>query len=55
MKAQLLHAWGGPLVYGEHRDPVLGPGDVLVAVRACGVGLTVVNYMGGRLGIAIET
>jgi D-arabinose 1-dehydrogenase-like Zn-dependent alcohol dehydrogenase len=50
VKAQLLHAWGGPLVYGEHRDPAPGPGEVLVAVRACGVGLTVVNYMGGRLG-----
>jgi len=50
VKAQLLHAWGGPLRYGEHRDPAAGPGEVLVAVRACGVGLTVVNYVGGRLG-----
>ncbi|HLY23653.1 MAG TPA: alcohol dehydrogenase catalytic domain-containing protein [bacterium] len=50
MKAQLLDAWGGPLRYGEHRDPAAGPGEVLVAVRACGVGLTVVNYMGGSLG-----
>jgi alcohol dehydrogenase, propanol-preferring len=50
VKAQLLHAWGGPLRYGEHRDPAAGPGEVLVAVRACGVGLTVVNYMSGRLG-----
>ncbi|MHB8731257.1 MAG: alcohol dehydrogenase catalytic domain-containing protein [bacterium] len=50
MKAQLLDAWGGPLRYGEHRDPAAGPGEVVIAVRACGVGLTVVNYMGGRLG-----
>jgi len=50
VKAQLLRAWGGPLVYGDHRDPAPGPGEVLVAVRACGVGLTVVNYMSGRLG-----
>ncbi|HEV2440682.1 MAG TPA: alcohol dehydrogenase catalytic domain-containing protein [bacterium] len=50
MKAQLLDAWGGPLRYAEHRDPAAGPGEVLIAVRACGVGLTVVNYLGGRLG-----
>ncbi|HEV2358721.1 MAG TPA: alcohol dehydrogenase catalytic domain-containing protein [bacterium] len=50
MKAQLLRAWGGPLVYADHPDPVAGAGEVLVAVRACGVGLTVVNYMAGRLG-----
>lgn len=50
MKAQLLHAWGGPLRYGDYRDPTPGPGEVLIAVRACGVGLTVVNYMGGNLG-----
>jgi propanol-preferring alcohol dehydrogenase len=50
VKAQLLHAWGGPLTYGEYRDPTPGPAEVLVAVRACGVGLTVVNYMKGNLG-----
>jgi D-arabinose 1-dehydrogenase-like Zn-dependent alcohol dehydrogenase len=50
VKAQLLAAWGGPLVYADHRDPAPGPGEVLVALRACGVGLTVVNYMNGRLG-----
>ena len=43
MKAQLLDAWGGPLRYGEHGDPAAGPGEVVVAVRACGGGLTVVN------------
>jgi len=50
VKAQLLDAWGGPLRYGEYRDPTAGSGEVLIAVRACGVGLTVVNYMSGRLG-----
>ena len=50
MKAQLLHAWGEPLRHGDHPDPAPGPGEVLIAVRACGVGLTVVNYMGGNLG-----
>lgn len=50
MKAQLLHAWGEPLRYSDCRDPAPAPGEVLIAVRACGVGLTVVNYMGGNLG-----
>ncbi len=50
MKAQFLRAWGGPLSYGELPQPEPREGEVLVAVRACGVGLTVLNYIGGQLG-----
>ncbi len=50
MKAQIIHAWGGPLAYEDRPRPVPQAGEVLVAVRACGVGLTVLNYIQGTLG-----
>ncbi|HTR17720.1 MAG TPA: NADPH:quinone oxidoreductase family protein [Acetobacteraceae bacterium] len=39
MKALLSHTPGGPetLTVTEHPDPVPGPGQILVAVKACGV------------------
>ena len=39
MKALLSTAVGGPetLVYGDAADPVAGPGQVVLAVKACGV------------------
>ncbi|GAA4713056.1 NADPH:quinone oxidoreductase family protein [Sphingomonas lutea] len=39
MKALLSHAPGGPetLQLGEQPDPVAGPGDLLVRVRACAI------------------
>jgi NADPH:quinone reductase-like Zn-dependent oxidoreductase len=39
MKAIRLHARGGPeqLVYEEAPEPVLGPGDAIVAVHACAI------------------
>lgn len=45
-----LHAWGEPPRWEafEVRDP--GPGEVLVGVEACSVGLTVINCMNGNLG-----
>jgi propanol-preferring alcohol dehydrogenase len=50
VKAQVIHAWGGPLSYEERPRPLPRAGEVLVAVRACGVGLTVLNYIQGQLG-----
>lgn len=50
MKAQVIRAWGGPLAYADRPRPVPGAGEVLVAVQACGVGLTVLNYIQGNLG-----
>lgn len=42
MKAMVLHGLGQPLTLEEVPVPKVGPNDVLVRVRACGVGLTVV-------------
>src|SRR5689334_11905746 len=49
MKAQVLRAWGGPLALVDLPRPVPLAGEVLVAVRACGVGLTVLNAMEGQM------
>ena len=45
MKAQVLHGMGQPLRYEDVPVPKIGPADVLVRVRACGIGLTVVNLI----------
>jgi len=49
MEGYLLHEWGTEPVWGEIPDPVALPGEVLVEVEACGVGLTVLNKMHGDL------
>jgi propanol-preferring alcohol dehydrogenase len=49
MEAQVLHAWGGALVAEERPVPTPGPGEVLIAVDACGVGSTLVNVRDGRM------
>lgn len=48
MQAQVLHEWGGALRLETVPTPSIGPGDALVKVEACGVGLTVLNYMRGN-------
>lgn len=48
MRAQVLHAWGGELSHEEVTTPTPGPGEAQVKVEACGVGLTVLNYMSGN-------
>ena len=40
MKALVLHEWGGPLKLEEVPVPKVGPGEALIKVRACGIGLT---------------
>jgi len=49
MQAQVLHAWGDVLSYDKVPTPAPGRGEVLVRVEACGVGLTVLNYMNGNM------
>ena len=44
-----LHEWGGDVVWESFARPAPGDGEVLVRVEACGIGLTVLNYMGGNL------
>ncbi|MGH9087866.1 MAG: alcohol dehydrogenase catalytic domain-containing protein, partial [Acidimicrobiales bacterium] len=50
MKALLLRRFGGEPVAEEVPDPVAGPGEVVVDVAGCGVGLTTRNCLRGDLG-----
>ena len=50
MKAMVLHEWNKPLVLEQRPVPQVGPLEVLVKVKACGVGLTLTNLKAGRLG-----
>src|SRR6185503_18473933 len=49
MQAQVLHAWGDALSHEKVPTPAPGRGEVLIRVEACGVGLTVLNYMNGNM------
>lgn len=49
MQAQVLHAWGDALSHEKVATPAPGRGEVLIRVEACGVGLTVLNYMNGSM------
>lgn len=44
-----LHEWGNDLTWESFPRPQPGPGEVLVRVEACGIGQTVLNYLGGNL------
>jgi propanol-preferring alcohol dehydrogenase len=44
-----VEQWGSEPVWGDLPDPVAGPGEVLIDVEACGVGLTVLNCINGDL------
>jgi len=48
MRAQRLHAWGDALTLETVSVPRPGAGEALLRVEACGVGLTVLNYMNGN-------
>ena len=49
MNAQVLHAWGDVLAHEKIATPTPERGEVLIRVEACGVGLTVLNYMNGNM------
>ena len=44
-----IHEWGKPLHWDRFDLPPPGPGEALVRLEACGIGLTVLNYIGGQL------
>jgi D-arabinose 1-dehydrogenase-like Zn-dependent alcohol dehydrogenase len=44
-----LHTWGGDLSWETFERPQPTEGEVLVRVDACGIGLTVLNYLSGNL------
>lgn len=54
MYAQILRQWGGEVTYEEVKTPTPAPGEALVKVEACGVGLTVLNYMKGNMSQRVE-
>lgn len=54
MWAQVVHQWGQEVVYERVPDPVPNSDEVLIRVEACGVGRTVLNYIGGQLGARPE-
>ena len=50
MRALILERPNAPLRLEEVPTPAPGPGEALLEVKACGVGLTVVNYCTGKIG-----
>jgi propanol-preferring alcohol dehydrogenase len=42
MRAMVLHELGGPVVLEEVPQPLIGPSEALVRVKAAGVGLTII-------------
>jgi len=43
MKAQVMHEWNGPFHLEDVPIPEVGPTEVLIKVKACGIGLTLTN------------
>ncbi|MBW1941726.1 MAG: zinc-binding dehydrogenase [Deltaproteobacteria bacterium] len=50
MKAMVMKEWNGPYVEEDRPLPKVGPLDVLIRVKACGIGYTLTNLRAGRLG-----
>lgn len=49
MHGYRFHSWGEEPTWEAMPDPAPGPGEALVEVEACGVGLTVLNCIAGDL------
>lgn len=54
MHGYRVEQWGSDPVWLELPNPTAGPGEVLIDVEACGVGLTVLNCINGDLDNAPE-
>jgi D-arabinose 1-dehydrogenase-like Zn-dependent alcohol dehydrogenase len=50
MKAMVMREWNEPYVSEERPIPKVEPQDVLIKVKACGIGYTLTNLRSGRLG-----
>lgn len=50
MRVQVMYEWNGPFHLEERPIPRVGPTEVLIRVKACGVGLTLTNLRAGYLG-----
>ena len=50
MKAMVMKEWNGPYEPEERPIPEVGPQEVLIKVKACGIGYTLTNLRAGRLG-----
>jgi D-arabinose 1-dehydrogenase-like Zn-dependent alcohol dehydrogenase len=50
MKAMVMKEWNGPYESEERPIPEVGPQDVLIKIKACGIGYTLTNLRAGRLG-----
>ncbi len=49
MRGYRVEQWGSDPTWTDLADPIAGPGEVLIDVEACGVGLTVLNCINGDL------
>jgi propanol-preferring alcohol dehydrogenase len=50
MKAMVMKEWNGPYELEDRPIPEVGPPDVLIKIKACGIGYTLTNLRAGRLG-----
>jgi len=50
MKAMVMREWNGPYMLEDRPIPEVGPLDVLIKVKACGIGYTLTNLRAGKLG-----
>ena len=50
MKAMVTKEWNGPYMEEDRPVPEVGPLEVLIKVKACGIGYTLTNLRAGRLG-----
>ena len=50
MKAMVMKEWNGPYELEDRPIPEVGPLDVLIKIKACGIGFTLTNLRAGRLG-----